>query len=310
MANRTGVVSMTRTACLNSIYELAKKDECVVFIGSDLAPNTMADFKRDFPDRWFMEGISEQHVIGLAAGLALEGFIPYVNNIATFITRRCYEQIVLDICSHNLPVRLLGNGGGLVYAPLGQTHIGFDDLALMRGMPGMTVVCPSDNAEMKDLMQMSLSYDGPMYFRLAKDTDPAYITEVWNDDAPVLVVSTGIMSGKARLMCNALPFDYNILHMPIIKPFQHVTFLERLGSHKAVITMEEGIINGGLGSAVIECLADNNIQIPVLRFGIPDAFAPHYGEQDDLLETYGLTPEKMAARIKGFYDQATRPVRE
>lgn len=294
---------MTRTACLNAIYELAKQDERVVFIGSDLSPNTMLDFKRDFPDRFFMEGIMEQNIIGMAAGLALEGFIPYVNTIATFLTRRCYEQMAIDLCVHNLPVRLIGNGGGLVYAPLGATHTAIDDIALMRTLPNMSVVCCSDNEEMKALMPRTLDYPGPMYIRLGKDSDTQFYSRfAYCDNAEIVFIGTGIMSERLNKIAELLPKEKIIVwHIPRIKPLDHPIILPK--NAKMIVVAEEGIINGGLGSAVLECLADNNIQIPVLRFGLPDAFPCHYGEQEDLLETYGLTPEKMAERIREFYDR-------
>ena len=105
-----------RQACLNMVYELAKEDKRILFIGSDLGVGTLDQFKEEMPDRFYMEGISEANVVGMATGLALEGKIPYVNTIATFLTRRCFEQLVLDVCLHNVNVRLIGNGGGLVYA--------------------------------------------------------------------------------------------------------------------------------------------------------------------------------------------------
>ena len=113
------------------------------------------------PDRYFMEGITEANVIGMAAGLAMEGYIPYVNTIATFITRRCYEQVAVDLCLHNLPVRLIGNGGGLVYAPLGPTHLAIEDIAIMRALPNMTVVAVCDAEEMKRFMDESLDWPRP-----------------------------------------------------------------------------------------------------------------------------------------------------
>ncbi|MEI6790888.1 MAG: transketolase, partial [Myxococcaceae bacterium] len=125
---------------LDSIYDLAKKDERVIFIGSDLGPTVLSNMKKEMPSRFFMEGISEQHIIGMAAGLAMEGFIPYVNTIATFLTRRCYEQIALDLCLQDLPVRLIANGAGAVYAPLGPTHLAIEDFAIMRALPNMTVL--------------------------------------------------------------------------------------------------------------------------------------------------------------------------
>lgn len=296
---------MTRTACLNGVYELAKQDPRVVFIGSDLSPNTLPEFQRDFPDRFFMEGINEQNCIGMAAGMAMEGYIPYVNTIATFLTRRCYEQVAMDVCAHNLPVRLIGNGGGLLYAPLGPTHCAIEDMAIMRALPNMTVMNCGSNEEIKHFIQMSLVYEGPMYFRLGRDNDDPYEITQADDAAPILIVSTGIMSAKAAQIQRKLSsgIGCEVHHMPIIKPFQHVGFLERVCTKRLTVIMEEGVINGGLGSAALECLADNDIQVPVLRFGIPDAFPHHYGEREDSLETYGLTPEKMAAKIKEKYEQ-------
>src|SRR6202166_382145 len=118
-----------RKACLDAVYELAKTDERIFFIGSDLGVGTLKQFKADMPARYFMEGVSEANLIGMAAGLALEGKIVYANTIATFITRRCFEQVALDLCLHNVRVRLIGNGGGLVYAPLGPTHLAIEDIA-------------------------------------------------------------------------------------------------------------------------------------------------------------------------------------
>src|SRR5438132_7030747 len=166
-----------RNTCLNMVYELAKQDERVVFIGSDLSPGLLAGMKRDMPSRYFMEGITEQNIIGMAAGLAMEGYVPYVNTIATFITRRCYEQVAIDLCLHNLPVRLIGNGGGFVYAPLGPTHLAIDDIAIMRALPNMTVVAVCDAKEMVRLMNSTLDWPSPIYIRLAKGGDRVVSSE-------------------------------------------------------------------------------------------------------------------------------------
>ena len=161
-----------RNTCLDMVYELAKRDRRTVFIGSDLSPGLLAGMKREMPDRYYMEGVTEANIIGMAAGLAMEGYIPYVNTIATFITRRCYEQVAIDLCLHNLPVRLIGNGGGLVYAPLGPTHLAIEDIAIMRALPNMTVIAVCDAAEMKRMMECSLDWPQPIYIRLAKGGDP------------------------------------------------------------------------------------------------------------------------------------------
>src|SRR5215472_18058025 len=119
-----------RKTSLNMVYLLAKQDKRIFFVGSDLGEGTLQEFKTEMPDRFFMEGISEANLIGISAGLALEGKIVYANTIATFITRRCFEQVCLDLCLHNVNVRLIGNGGGLVYAPLGPTHLAIEDIAI------------------------------------------------------------------------------------------------------------------------------------------------------------------------------------
>src|ERR1700720_3635605 len=169
-----------RPACINKVFDLAKRDPRVVYIGSDLSLDLTQRMRKEMPGRAFMEGVSEAHVIGMAAGLAMEGFIPFVHTIATFITRRCYEQVAVDLCLHNLPVRLIGNGGGLVYAPLGPTHLAIEDISIFRALPNMTIVAVADAEEMKRFMPQTVDYEGPIYIRLAKGYDPV----VTNDTVP------------------------------------------------------------------------------------------------------------------------------
>ena len=190
-----------RRTCLDMVYALAKQDERVVFIGSDLGPGVLDDMRKEMPDRFFMEGVSEANIIGMAAGLALEGFIPYVNTIATFLTRRCFEQISMDLCLHDLSVRLIANGGGLVYAPLGPTHIAIDDIALMRSQPNMTVVAPSDAEEMARFMTAGKGWPHPIYIRLGKGGDPVIATDdkdftigkgaIYREPGDALIAATG-----------------------------------------------------------------------------------------------------------------------
>src|SRR5580704_14011186 len=161
-----------RKACLDSVHELAKRDPRVVFIGSDLSPGLLSEMRLEMPERWFMEGIAEQNVVGMAAGMAMEGLIPYANTIATFFSRRSYEQIAIDCCLQNVPVRLISNGGGLVYAPLGPTHLAIEDIAIMRALPNMAVTAVCDAKEMVRLMNATLEWPHPIYIRLAKGGDP------------------------------------------------------------------------------------------------------------------------------------------
>ncbi len=301
-----------RKTCLNMVYDLAKKDPRVVFVGSDLGPGVLDEMKSEMPERFYMEGVSEQHIIGLAAGLAMEGFIPYVNTIATFITRRCYEQLAVDLCLHDLPVRLIGNGGGLVYAPLGPTHLATEDIAITRTLPNMTVVAPSDADEMTRFMRTTLDWPHPIYIRLGKGGDPV-VTDEHKDfrighamrlreGADLQIISTGVMSGRALDAAEALSVDgisAGVIHMPTVKPLDHDAVLAAADS-KMIVTVEEHFKAGGLGSAVGEVLMDAN-RIPVkgiLRLGIEDTFPLNYGSQDELLEAFGLQPAGIAASIR------------
>lgn len=301
-----------RQTSLDQVYELAKKDPRVVFIGSDLGQGVLQKFKEEMPERFYMEGVSEAHIIGMAAGLAMEGCIPYFNTIATFATRRCYEQVVLDLCLHNLPVRLLGSGGGLVYAPLGPTHLAIEDIAIFRTVPNMTIVAPADAEEMKRLMPLTVDHPGAMYIRLAKGGDPivtnndfrfeigkAYEYEQGRD---VLFITTGITLGLAQQSAKELSqkdIKAGIVHYPTIKPFDVATLLRAAKDVPTIVTIEEGVINGGLGSAVCEALLEEGIsgRKKVKRIGIDDTFPCKYGSQNDLLKYHGITVEGIIACV-------------
>lgn len=304
-----------RKTCLDMVYELAKRDPRVVFVGSDLSPGLLQEMKDAFPDRYYMEGVAEQNLIGMAAGLALEGYIPYVNTIATFITRRCYEQVAVDACLHHLPIRLIANGGGLVYTPLGPTHLAIEDMAIMRALPNMTVVAVSDAEEMKRMMLQTLDWPHPVYIRLAKGGDPvvsreengfalgkAILMKDVKTPKPVLVIATGVTTQRALVAADALEKEgihCRVLHMHTVKPLDSDAVLRLARDAAHIVTVEEGVLMGGLGSAIAECLFDHGQHgVPLKRLGIPDLFAKHYGGQDDLMRTYGLQPDQIAESIR------------
>ena len=310
-----------RQMCLNMVYDLAKADERIFFIGSDLGEGTLKQFQEEMPERFFMEGINEANIIGMAAGLALEGKIPYVNTIATFITRRCFEQIVLDVCLHNVNVRLIGNGGGLVYAPLGPTHLAIEDLAIMRAVPNMTIVAPADAEEMRRFMPQSVDHPGPIYIRLAKGYDPIVTTGdmpfqigkaiPMGDGSDALLITTGITLGRA-LDAAALLREQGIgaavLHVPTIKPLDIEAILDYAASVPIVITVEEHTIIGGLGSGVAEAIAEANFD-PAKRFkriGLPDVFPDEYGSQESLLARYSITSSRIVHETISLLE--SRPV--
>lgn len=304
-----------RKTALDMIFALARKDQRVFFIGSDLGTGTMQEFKDEMPERFFMEGISEQNIVGMAAGLAMEGKIPYVNTIATFITRRCYEQNVIDIGLHNLNVRLIGNGGGFVYAPLGPTHQAIDDIAIMRVIPNMTVIVPADAGEMRRMMPLTVGHQGPIYIRLAKGYDPIVTNEKIpfeigkalpvREGRDALMVTTGItlnIAIRASVILSDTGIETAILHVPTVKPMDVKTLLAFAKPVNAIVTLEEHTVIGGLGSAVAEAVAEAGFDDAkkFKRIGIPDVFAEGYGSQDELMEKYEITPDKTVSVIRGL----------
>lgn len=312
-----------RQACLDMVYQLAKKDERIFFIGSDLGIGTLDQFKEEMPDRFFMEGVSEANIIGMAAGLALEGKIPYINTLATFITRRCFEQIVLDLCLHNVNVRLIGNGGGLVYAPLGPTHEAIEDLAILRAVPNMTIVAPADADEMRRFMPLTVEHQGPIYIRLAKGYDPVVTTDdtpfeigkaiPMRDGTDALILTTGITLQSALAAADTLTeqgIEVGVLHVHTIKPLDTEAILDYTARVPIIVTVEEHTVIGGLGSAVAEIIAEANFE-PAKRFkriGIPDVFPDQYGSQESLMERYRITAANLISVINDLEALRPRPL--
>ena len=301
-----------RQACQQAIFEMAKSDDRVFFVGSDLGVGTLDDFKAELPDQFLMEGISEANIVGLSAGLALEGKIPYIVTIATFMTRRCFEQIAVDVCLHNLNVRFVGQGAGYVYAPLGPTHQAIEDIAICRALPNMTIICPADADEMNRLMPQTRDWAGPIYIRVAKGYDAI----VSNDDQPTvigkairmregsdaLIITTGITLQRALQAVDLLEkkgISAGILHIHTPKPIDEEAILKASRNVECVITYEEHNIIGGLGSAVAELLAENEFDRPprFKRIGIPDVFANEYGSQDSIMDNMGMSVDAVVDTV-------------
>jgi transketolase len=282
---------------------LAKENLDVVYVGSDVGIGTLKEFQEEMPDRYFIEGIAEAYVIGMAAGLAMSGKMPYVNTIATFLTRRCYDQIAIDVCMGNHNVRLYANGGGLVYAPLGPTHLATDDIALMRALPNMTVIVPADADEMERAVLASGQHQGPIYFRVARGGDPLVSQSghrfqigkaiVLQEPKELLLIASGIMVHRAIEVADQLKLEgiqAGVINMHTIKPLDIETLSSYLFTTPNVITLEEHSIIGGLGSAVAQLIAEGTRHPQGLfrMMGIPDCFPDKYGRQGDLMKYFGL----------------------
>jgi transketolase len=287
----------------------------VIFIGSDIAAGTLEKFRQEMPERYFMEGISEANIVGLAVGFALNGKIPFINTIDCFLIRRCLEQIVLGPCFHSLNVRLIGNGGGVVYAPLGATHWAIEDIAVLRAVPNMAVVAPADAEEMKRLMPATLEWHGPMFIRLAKGGDPivtsadrpfrigkAILMREGND---ALIVSTGIVLKAALDAACELQkkgVEAAVLHVHTVKPIDREAILEHSREVRAIVTAEEHTIVGGLGGAVAEIIAEAAFSPgkKFARLGFPDVFPDGYGTQAQLMKRYGIDKDSIVEKVLGL----------
>lgn len=314
-----------RRTCMDEIYQLARQDQRVVFIGSDISRGSTNAFAEEMPERFLMEGVSEAHLIGMMTGLAMNGKIPYMNTLAAFITRRCYEQVCLDAALHRQPIRLVGSGGGTVYAPLGPTHLAIEDIAILRAIPHMTVVAPCDAEEMKRFMPQTLDYPGPIYIRLAKGGDavvsdpdkPFQIGKaiVMREGRDALLVSTGITTQLAIKASECLEADgvsAAVLHVHTLKPFDHEALLECMVPVKAVVSIEEHSRIGGLGSAVAEVLAESRFG-ELKRFsrvGFPDRFLEEYGSQDTLMAHAGITAERTRETVLGLLGDRVQAMSE
>jgi transketolase len=302
-----------RKACLETIHELARRDDRVLFFGSDIGAGTLDAMRRELPGRFFMEGVSEANIVGVMSGLAMNGWIPYLNTLAVFLTRRCYEQILLDAAMHRLPVRLCGSGGGVVYAPLGPTHLAFDDLALMRAIPGMTILAPCDAEEMRRLVAQTLDWEGPVYVRFGKGGDPVVSDAALpcrigvgvrlRGGKDALLVTTGItaqvaLAAHAELARGGVAAG--VLHLHTVAPLDVAGLLEAADGVRAVVTVEEHNLTGGLGSAVAEVLAEANLpRAPRFRrIALADGYHPEYGSQAGLLRRGGVTAEAVAGAVR------------
>ena len=303
-----------RSTALSTVASIISTNEKAVFIGSDLGSGTLEDLRRSRPNQFFMEGISEQYVVGLAAGLAREGFIPYVNTIANFFTRRALEQIIVDVGFHSFPIRFLANGGGMVYAVLGATHTAVDDFALLSSTQRLRILAPSDANEMKNLLEKTIDYPGPMYFRIAKGgeelvtgsyDDKPWAPKLWassNDD--VLVITTGIVLQEA-LACKRILKEKgiycSILHFSDLSEIGGYSF-SRFANYRVWVVAEEHQEFGGLLSRVLHSIRPY-FHPNIKHLHLDSSSLHHFGNQIDHLCKANLDRQGIQSKIVEWYEK-------
>jgi transketolase len=300
----------TRDAYGTTLAKLGKRNKKVVVLDADLSGSTKtARFAKEFPDRFFNMGISEQDMIGTAGGLSLTGKIPFASTFAVFETGRAWDQIRQTICYSHLNVKLVATHGGITVGEDGASHQALEDVALMRVLPDMIVIVPADGFETKQVIDEIAEYDGPVYVRLGRAKVPAvmpsdYIFRIGRaykfyigKDANI--IANGIMVSaalQAREMLLKEGIDAGVISMPTVKPLDTETVLEAAKASKFIVTAEEHSIIGGLGSAVAEFLSES-FPVFVKRIGTRDTFGGS-GKPDELLKLYGLTAENIVKTVK------------
>ena len=310
-----------RNAFAQELTRLAAENDRVVLLMGDIGNRLFDDFKARFPDRFFNCGVAEANMMSVAAGLALCGLRPVVYTIVPFVTTRCLEQIRVDVCYHHAPVVIVGVGGGLSYASLGATHHACEDIACLRVLPGMKIVCPGDATEVRLGLQRALAQDDPVYLRLGKKGEPVVHQEdpafeigrgiVLRAGTDVTLLSTGNLLPTAVAVADRLEaagLSVRLVSFHTVKPLDELLLQESFGRGRLVVTLEEHSVVGGLGGAVAEWLADQApLPARLLRIGTPDRFWHETGGQSHARLRMGLDPEAVTRRIVAFWPQTDRP---
>jgi transketolase len=293
-----------------TVAALADEDPRIVMLDGDVGSSTRADiFEKAHPDRYLQMGIAEQNMLGVAAGLATMGLIPFISTFVSFAVVRPLDQIRVLIAQTGLPVKITAGYAGLFTGQTGMSHIIVDDLSIMRAMPGMVSVAPADDVEAAQALSWAAGYDGPVYVRLVRDAtqrlfDDSYRFEfrkavVVRDGADVTLMSTGTQTPRvvdAAELLAADGIDAHVLHVPTLKPLDTdaiVAAAERTGR---VITVEEHTVIGGLGGAVAETLGEHR-PTRVTRLGLQDLY-PESGPNEALLDIYGLSATRVAEQVR------------
>jgi len=284
-----------------ALVEAGERNDRVLVLGADLANSTEIDGFRDrFPDRFFNIGVAEQNALNIAAGLSFEGEIPFVHSFGVFITRRAYEQVCVQVAMHRANVKMVGLIPGLT-SRLGPTHQAIDDLSLMRVLPNLTVIDPADATEIEQAVAFAVEYDGPVYLRMMRREVPRiFDPSVYrftpgrgvclSEGGDVAVISTGLMLAESLSAVKMLAehgIAATLLHMPTVKPFDDEALCRAASLTGALVTVENHLVSGGLGSITAEVLAAEH-PAPLERVGLRDIFAEP-GTPEYLFEKYGMT---------------------
>lgn len=309
-----------RNAFVETLLNLAKEDERIVFITGDLGYGVVEPFRDQLPRQFLNAGVAEQNMTGVAAGMAMSGKIVFTYSIANFPTLRCLEQVRNDVCYHDANVKIVSVGGGVSYGALSVTHHAVEDLGVMRCLPNLTVVAPADPVETRAATRAVATHAGPCYLRLGKAGEPTLHKEpldfelgkaiTFREGNDLTLISTGSMLKTAASAAEFLAADRiqaRVLSMHTLKPLDTDAVLAAAKETGAIVTIEEHSIVGGLGSAVAEYLAElEGIKVPFRRLGMPSSFSPYVGSQEYLLAKHGLGVDDVVHELRALLTSAAR----
>ena len=295
-----------RDAFGNTLVELIDRDERVYVLDGDLANSTKADkVSRERPEHFLQMGIAEQNMMGVAAGMASCGLVPWLSSFACFLVNRDLDQLRVVVAQPNLPVKIAGAYSGLLTGKTGKTHQEVADIAVLRAMPNMTVLSPADAVEVRAAMLAANDSEGPVYIRMTRDAEPVVFGDDYTfkigqvitvrEGSDITIFSTGAQTVRCLEAADLLAADgvsAHVVHVPTIKPLDAEAIAQAAAKTGRVVTAEDHTIIGGLGGAVAEVLGELQ-PTPMRRVGIRDTFGES-AANEDLLQKYGLTPAHVA----------------
>lgn len=305
-----------RNSFVNSIYKVTKINKNVLCLVGDIGAFLLRNYIKDFPLNYYNLGAAEANMVGVAAGFAMSGKIPFVYTITPFITSRCYEQIKVDVCYNEANVKLVGIGSGVSYGTMGSTHHSLEDIAIMQVLPNMVVISPADPREAEEAVFAAMKYNGPVYIRLTLTSNPldyergnfkigkARIVKKGSDAA---IIATGDMvsiANEASVVLKKNNIDCYVINIHTIKPIDEVLIKKLSRECKAIVSIEEHSIIGGLGSLVSSIISQypqNQARYKIMGFN--DIFCKEYSKDKlKIFEKYGLSTKHLVKTMFSLYN--------
>lgn len=299
-----------REAWGHALVEIGREDPRLIVIDPDVGNSSRADIFADaIPERFFQVGIAEQNAVAMAAGMASLEFVPWLSSFSPFLSHRAVDVIRIMVAQSKTNVKLAGTYTGLLTGLTGRTHQDVEDIAILRAMPDLTLLSPADPIELKAAMRWAQNFDGPVYFRIARDPEATVFKETYSFDPKAVItvangddltiVSTGVQTARSlgtREILKTRGIEARIVHVPTLRPLPEQRLLAAIADAPMIFSVEDHSIIGGLGGAVAECLAGQASHPPLVRIGLNDLWTES-APNDFLLEKYGLSALAVADRI-------------